>query len=231
MVLLAAGRGTRFGGSVPKAWLELAGKPLVQHAAERLWAAVGTDPRHHLVLVTHPADRERWLDPLWPTLQRLGDLRSAAGGASRQESMANGLAAADADADLVLVHDAARALLPIGATRQCLLAAQQHGAALLALPAADTLKRAANGLVQATVDRTGIWQAQTPQVVRRELLQQALAHAARTGFQGTDDVSLVEHLGAPVAVVPGTAYNLKITRPEDLPLAATWLERGLLDQP
>lgn len=74
-----------------------------------------------------------------------------------------------------------------------------------------------------TVDRTGIWLAQTPQVVRRELLQRAMQHAAATGFVGTDDVSLVEHLGEPVAVVAGSATNLKITRPEDLPLAAAIL--------
>ena len=92
---------------------------------------------------------------------------------------------------------------------------------------ADTLKRADGERVAATVDREGLWLAQTPQVVRRDLLAQALEHAAATGFAGTDDVSLVEHLGGEVTVVPGTPTNLKITRPEDLPLARAILEANL----
>ena len=125
------------------------------------------------------------------------------------------------------MHDAARALLPNEATRSCLLAAAEHGAALLAMPASDTLKRVQQQRVVATVDRSNVWQAQTPQVIRRELLTRALEHAARTGFQGTDDVSLVEHLGERVIAVPGSAANLKITRPEDLPLAEAILAAGL----
>ncbi|MBL8723854.1 MAG: 2-C-methyl-D-erythritol 4-phosphate cytidylyltransferase [Planctomycetes bacterium] len=230
ILLLAAGRGTRFGGSVPKAYLPLAGVPLVQHAAERLARAVDLRAGHHLVLVAHPDDWATWLSPAWPALQALGDVRLAHGGDTRQQSMANGLAAADPDVELVLVHDAARALVPIAATRKCLAAAAAHGAALLALPANDTLKRVANGLVTTTVDRTGIWQAQTPQIVRKDLLLRAFAHAAATGFAGTDDVSLVEQLGAEVAVVEGSPYNLKVTHPPDLALAAAILGSGLLDQ-
>ncbi|MGB3966811.1 MAG: 2-C-methyl-D-erythritol 4-phosphate cytidylyltransferase, partial [Planctomycetota bacterium] len=89
------------------------------------------------------------------------------------------------------------------------------------------MKRVAGERVVATVDRAGIWLAQTPQVIRRELLVKAMAHATATRFEGTDDVSLVEHLGAPVAVVTGTATNVKITRPEDLPLAAAILAARL----
>jgi 2-C-methyl-D-erythritol 4-phosphate cytidylyltransferase len=227
MLLLAAGRGSRFGGPVPKAFLALQGRPLLLHAAERLARAVDLRAGNHLVVVVHAGDRERHLRPLVPALQALGDVRFADGGDSRQQSMANGLAAADRDAVLVLVHDAARPLLPVAATTECIAAAARTGAALLAVPAADTLKRVRDGLVEATVDRSGLWQAQTPQVLRRDLLERALAHARTTAFAGTDDVSLAEHLGAPVAVVPGAATNLKITRPEDLPLAATLLASGL----
>ena len=227
MLLLAAGRGSRFGGPIPKAYLPLLGKPLVLHSAERLARVVDLRAGNQLVVVVHADDREQYLHPLLTALRTLGDVRFATGGASRQESMQQGLAAADADCDLVLVHDAARALFPVAAARECVAAAAQHGASLLALPAPDTLKRVRDGVVETTVDRTGIWLAQTPQVIRRDLLLRAFAHADRTGFQGTDDVSLVEHLGAPVTVVTGSATNLKITRPEDLPLASALLGAGL----
>lgn len=227
MLLLAAGRGSRFGGPVPKAYLPLQGKPLLLHAAERLAAAADLRAGNQLVVVVHPDDRQQHLGPLLQALAALGDVRFADGGDSRQESMQRGLAAAGPTAELVLVHDAARALLPVGATRECLLAAARTGAALLAIPAPDTLKRVRDGLVATTVDRAGIWLAQTPQVIRRDLLLRAFAHADATGFEGTDDVSLVEHLGLPVAVVPGTPTNLKITRQEDLPLANALLAAGL----
>jgi 2-C-methyl-D-erythritol 4-phosphate cytidylyltransferase len=227
MLLLAAGRGSRFGGPVPKAYLPLQGKPLVLHAAERLARAVPLRDGSQLVVVVHPEDRDTHLRPLLPALMALGDVRFTDGGDSRQESMQRGLAAAGPTADFVLVHDAARALLPVEATRACVQAAERRGAALLAIPAPDTLKRVRDDCVAATVDRAGIWLAQTPQVIRRDLLLRAFAHAAATGFSGTDDVSLVEHLGEPVAVVAGAPTNLKITRQEDLPLASALLASGI----
>ena len=226
ILLLAAGRGSRFGGPIPKAYLQLGGATLLQHSAERLLRALGEEHDCQLLAVVHPDDRTGHLAAVAPKLAALrpkGGLLFVDGGASRQESMTRGLAACAPDTELVLVHDAARALLPIAATRACIAAAAGQGAALLAVPAPDTLKRVHDGLVAATVDRAGIWLAQTPQVIRRDLLVRAMAHAAATGFEGTDDVSLVEHLGAPVAIVTGSPNNLKITRPEDLPLAAAIL--------
>jgi 2-C-methyl-D-erythritol 4-phosphate cytidylyltransferase len=228
MLLLAAGRGSRFGGPVPKAYLQLGGRPLLVHAAERLLRAMPPDVATRVVLLVHPDDRDRYLAPHLADLRAMApDLLVVDGGASRQQSMQNGLAACDADTDLVLIHDAARALVPIAASRDCVLAGARHGAALLAIPAADTMKRVHGDRVQRTVDREDIWLAQTPQVVRFELLRRAMAHAERTHFAGTDDVSLVEHLGEPAVVVPGSPTNLKITRPEDLPLAAAILAAGL----
>lgn len=222
MLLLAAGRGSRFGGPVPKAFLRLRGRPLLLHAAERLCAAVEPATGSELVVVVCRDDREEFLAPNLAELRALTDrrcgLRIADGGATRQESMQNGLAAA-ADPELVLVHDAARALLPVRATAACIAAAARTGAALLAIPAADTLKRVRDGRVEATLERDSVWHAQTPQVVRRDLLQRALSAARAAGFAGTDDVSLVERLGHPVEVVLGSPANLKITHPDDLPLA------------
>lgn len=225
MLLLAAGRGTRFGGEVPKAFLPLAGEPLLLHSARRLCQLA--DPRRgegELLVVIGSDDRQRHLPALLPALMQLG-ARIVDGGATRQQSMARGFAASAADCELVLVHDAARALLPLAAARTCLQRAAEVGAALLAIPAPDTLKRVAGDRVEATLDRAGLWLAQTPQVIRRDLLARALQHAERTGFQGTDDVSLVEHLGGAVAVVAGSAANLKITHREDLALAEALLRQ------
>jgi 2-C-methyl-D-erythritol 4-phosphate cytidylyltransferase len=222
MLLLAAGRGARFGGPVPKAYLRLRGRPLFLHAAERLCAAVDMLDAQ-LVLVVHREDRELLLTPWLPELTAITAPRCRLdlvdGGDSRQESMRRGLAAVGAGTDLVLVHDAARALVPVAATRACVAAAARTGAALLAVPATDTLKRVRDLRVEATLPRDAIWLAQTPQVIRRDLLQRALAAAAAEAFEGTDDVSLVERLGHPVEVVPSVAGNLKITHPDDLPLA------------
>lgn len=230
-MLLAAGRGSRFGGPVPKAFLRLRGRTLVTCSAVRLVRALPANAVGELVVLVHPADREPHVADCRAELREvLGErcaVRFVDGGDTRQQSMQNGLAACAADTDLVLVHDAARALVPIGPTRDCIEAALRTGAALLAIPAPDTLKRAAAGRVVTTLDRTDVWQAQTPQVVRRDLLARAFAHAAATGFVGTDDVSLVEHLGEPVAIVPGTPTNLKITRPDDLPLAEAILAANL----
>lgn len=229
--MLAAGRGTRFGGPLPKAYLQLGGQTLLLRSAARLVQSLPPATPFELVVVRHPDDDAAYLAPHLPALRSLvqpsGRLLLADGGDTRQQSTRNGLAALATDVDLVLVHDAARALLPVAATRRCLEVAAEVGAALLAIPAPDTLKKVAADRVTNTLDRAGVWMAQTPQVIRRDLLLRAFAHAEATGFLGTDDVSLVEHLGEPVAVVPGSAHNLKITRPEDLPLAAAVLGAGL----
>ena len=222
MLLLAAGRGSRFGGTVPKAFLQLGGRPLLVVSAERLLQALPSRATAELLVLVHSDDRATHLAAALPQLRRIAGatpVRCVDGGDTRQQSMANGLAACPTDAELVLVHDAARALLPIDATRDCIAAAARDGAALLAIPAPDTLKKVVDGRVVTTLDRRDVWQAQTPQVIRRDLLAKAMQHAHRTGFAGTDDVSLVEALGEPVAVVRGSPTNLKITHPDDLPLA------------
>ncbi len=230
MLLLAAGRGTRFGGALPKAFLRLRGEALLVHSARRLLAAIDAGEQAQILLVVHPDDRKAHLAPCLEAIERAAGshaVRIVDGGASRQDSMTNGLSVVDADADVVLVHDAARALVPTAAVRECIAEARRTGAALLAVPATDTQKRVADGRVAATLDRTGVWQAQTPQVVRTNLLRRAIHEARRAGFDGTDDVSLVERLGEPVAVVPGAVTNLKITHPGDLALAEAILAAGL----
>ena len=223
-LVLAAGRGERLGASIPKAFLPLAGRPLVVRSIEALAAA---RPVVEVIVPVLPAaERARFaaLARDFAGAERLAE--PVAGGAERQDSMRAGLAALPAGIELVAVHDAARPLVRPEDVGRTILAAARTGAALLATPVRDTLKRAADGRVAETLPRAVCWAAQTPQVFRVELLREALAKAEAEGFLGTDDAQLVERLGAPVEIVEGDPANLKITWPEDLALAeAIWRRR------
>lgn len=215
-VVVAAGRGERLGGSVPKAFVPLAGRPLLAYSLEAL-AAVRAVER--VVPVLAPRDRGRW-DAVAAELGGMPKLAApVGGGARRQDSVGAGLAALGGEATWVLVHDAARPLVRAEAVERVLEAARRDGAAILASPARDTLKRVREGRVLDTPPRSELWGAQTPQAFAVALLREALAKAEADGFTGTDDAQLVERLGAAVAVVPGDPDNLKITDPADLVLA------------
>jgi 2-C-methyl-D-erythritol 4-phosphate cytidylyltransferase len=142
-----------------------------------------------------------------------------AGGPERQESVARGLAAVPAAAPWILVHDGVRPCITPELVRRVVEATRAHGAATAALPIAETLKRGAEGWVKETVPRDGLWAIQTPQGFRADLLREAHRRASADGVLGTDDAALVERLGAGVRLVAGLPGNVKITRPEDLPLA------------
>ena len=148
-----------------------------------------------------------------------------AGGAERQESVAHALAAVPGTARWILVHDGVRPCITPALIRAVVAAAQTHGAAIAALPVVETLKRGTEGRVVETVARDGLWAAQTPQGFQAALLREAHRRAAADGIRGTDDAALVERLGTTVRLVPGLPGNVKITRPEDLPLARQLLVR------
>jgi 2-C-methyl-D-erythritol 4-phosphate cytidylyltransferase len=148
-----------------------------------------------------------------------------AGGGERQESVARGLAAVPAAAPWILVHDGVRPCVTPGLVRRVVAATRTYGAAVAAVPVVETVKRGAEGWVAETVTRDGLWTIQTPQGFRGELLREAHRRASTEGVLGTDDAALVERLGAAVRLVPGLLENLKITRPEDLPLARRLLAR------
>ena len=146
------------------------------------------------------------------------NLTIIAGGRRRQDSVQAGLDALDDDTAIVLVHDGARPLVSREIIDRCYLAALQHGACIAAVPVKDTLKRGDDtGRITATIDRTSLWQAQTPQAVRKELLEQAYRHNGDADV--TDEASLLEKAAIPVTLVEGAETNIKITRPEDLLLA------------
>jgi len=161
-----------------------------------------------------------------------GRVHVVEGGEKRQESVEHALSAATAeDDDIVLVHDAVRPLIDAATIDRTIDAVAEHGAAIVGLPAVDTIKqveRTAHGaVITATIPREFIVMAQTPQGFRYGLLKQAFAEATADGFVGTDEASLVERAGHPVAVVPGSQVNLKITQPGDLELAEFYLRRQM----
>lgn len=219
LVVPAAGRGARYGGSTPKQYLALAGATVLEHALAPFLA----DPNlAGVVVAIDPADRR------FPTLALARDPRvqSTHGGAARADSVEAGLkavaAGAGAGADpWVLVHDAARPLVTPVEIHLLLEALLTHpDGALLGSPVTDTIKRVdADGRVEATVDRTVLWRAATPQAFRLSALSRALSAARAAGRTPTDEASAVEALGARPCVVPGSAANLKITAPGDLSLA------------
>jgi 2-C-methyl-D-erythritol 4-phosphate cytidylyltransferase len=214
-LLLAAGRGRRLGRGLPKALVPLAGRPLALHALEALLAAPEVE---RVIPVLGAGELAAWRE-LAAGLDPLRVAAPVAGGAERQDSVAAGLAALPPEAEWVAVHDAARALLRPEAVSRVLRAARQSGAAILAVPVRDTIKRVAGGAVLETPPRAACFAAQTPQVFRVEILREALAKARAEGFLGTDDAELVERLGVAVRVVEGDSDNLKLTHPEDLVLA------------
>jgi len=216
-LLLCAGRGERLGADVPKAFVPLAGRPLFAWSLEVLQGCADIGA----IVVVGPARTAREL------LAAAGGsfARIAAfveGGAERQQSVARGLSAAPPGHDWVAVHDAARALVTAAVVARTLRAAREGGAAIAAVPLADTLKRVDAGRVVATPARAGLWCAQTPQVFRRDWLE--AAHAAARDV-ATDDAALVESLGHEVRIAEGDRANFKITTAADLALAEAWLAR------
>lgn len=215
----AAGSGSRMGAATPKQYLDLMGHPLIWHTIRAL-AAVPEIER--VCVVISPGD-EWWDSYDWSAFPRLQVLRC--GGATRAESVLNGLRAAEAgDADWVLVHDAARPCLePALVSRMIAELREDAVGGILAVPVADTLKRAAlEDRIAATEPRDGLWQAQTPQMFRRGELLSALA-----SFMGpdiTDEASAIEKQGLAPQLVMGSPWNLKVTYPQDLQLAALILQ-------
>ena len=211
VVVPAGGQGVRMGRK--KQDIRVGTRPVLRWTLDVLEAT----PEIEGVVVAVPAeDVEAWRRRLRPCRK----VRAVvAGGGERQESVAQGLAAVPRTARWILVHDGVRPCITPALVRRVVKGAQTHGAAIAALPIAETLKRGAEGWVKETVPRDGLWAIQTPQGFQAALLREAHRRAAAEGVLGTDDAALVERLGTAVRLVPGLPGNVKITRPEDLPLA------------
>jgi 2-C-methyl-D-erythritol 4-phosphate cytidylyltransferase len=215
VILAAAGKSSRFGdANYKKPFAPLAGRPVWLHAAERF---TDRDDVKQVVIVVAPEDREAFLEKFGANLAFMG-ITLAEGGAERIDSVRNGLAKLGPEIEMVAIHDAARPCLAQAWIDRVFAAGIKTGAAILATPVVSTLKRVGpDQLVSETIDRTGLWEAQTPQVFARPILEEAFAAAAGRPF--TDEASLVEAAGHSVTVVPGSPVNLKITSREDLRLA------------
>lgn len=210
VVIPAGGSGARMGGSF-KPFLELRGQPVLALALQHFLARADV-ARIVVALPAHiMADPPAWL--------RNPRISLVAGGAERMDSVRNALASLDPAVELVLVHDAARPLVTPELIQRVIDAAQGGRSAIAALPASDTIHITEGSLIQATPERSTLWQAQTPQAFPLAQLIRAHEAALRDGAVGTDDAALVRRLGAEVVVVPGDPRNIKITRPIDLEIA------------
>lgn len=218
-IIAAGGSGLRVGAGVPKQLLEIGGRSILERAIE----AFVSHPRVDDVVVVLPEALVA-APPAW--LASAPRVRIVLGGARRQDSVANAFDAVPEDSEIVLVHDAARPFVTADLISRSIDAAAQHGAAIAAMPAHDTVKRVIDGVVDETIPRESIYLAQTPQSFRRDVLAAAIA-AGRSGAGGTDEAALAERAGHRVHVIEGEAANVKITTSADVDAA----RRAIAPQP
>jgi 2-C-methyl-D-erythritol 4-phosphate cytidylyltransferase len=211
VVIPAGGVGRRLGSRTPKQLLRLGTATILA----RTVAQFVRHPSVSEVVVAAPAQHLARTRRALASL-RGGRVRVIEGGAERQDSVRHGVQALSDRARIIAVHDAVRPFVSRALIDRVVAAARVHGAAICALPIAETVKRVRDGKVDATVDRAGLWSVQTPQAFHAALLREAHDKAHRDGFVGTDESMLVERLGHVVAVVPGLRENIKITTPDDL---------------
>ena len=219
-IILAGGSGSRMGAGCNKVLLTLGGEPVIQRSIRAFEGLVDG-----VVLVS----REEDIPAMGAMLAKSGLAAVVvAGGATRQESVWNGLCALPEGVEHVLIHDGARCLVDEETIRRCKASVEVHGTGVAAVPVVDTIKQVgADGNVAATPDRSSLMAVQTPQGFRLPLIMKAHEAARQAGFTGTDDASLVERIGHPVRLTPGNRRNIKLTTPEDINMAEAFLNGGL----
>lgn len=219
-IIAAAGSGRRMKSDRPKQLLALNGTPIIVHTIRKFDACPAID----YVIVTAPRES---LDEVAQLVKAAGFKKSVTvveGGERRQDSVAMGIKRLQPGTDVVAVHDGVRPFVPVEDIDKVVSQAKQSGAAILAVPIVETVKQAEKDIVALTLTREHLVLAQTPQVFRTSLLKDAFERAAKDEYYGTDESSLVERLGHPIAIVRGSERNIKITRPSDLTLARAFLE-------
>lgn len=219
LVIVAAGRGERFGARAKV--LELAGgKPILE------WSLIAADHAQSVrdIVIVTGEHTELGITDLVMSGRRAKPVTLVSGGEQRQDSVAAGVAEVSSASTVVLVHDAARPLVTSTILDQCAMEARLHGAAIVAVPVSDTLKRVVGSEIEETVPRDGLWGAQTPQGFRRDVIVSAIARTRHLKMQFTDEASLLEYLGERVRIVPGERTNIKVTHREDLDMVNALLE-------
>ena len=222
-VIVAAGKGKRMGTEISKQFLPLRGKEILTHTVEKFEAA-----KHirDIILVTGQDSLQDVRDMVqeynWKKVVSV-----VAGGKERQDSVWNGLQAVSADTEIVLIHDGVRPFVDEEILNDSIDTAMEMGGCVAGVPAKDTIKVCnEENIAVATPDRSTLWQIQTPQTFRKELILQAYVQAKEEGVAGTDDASLAEHSGYPVKVIMGSYRNIKITTKEDLLVGEAFLKEG-----
>lgn len=216
-VIAAGGAGVRMNSSVPKQFLELAGKPILLHTVERLAELDEVS----LIVIALPPEHIQMAESILNRRPLPAEIKCVAGGPNRQESVRCGVAAVGPDQEFIMVHDAVRPVCDRDLVLRVLEAAARHGAAVPGLQATETIQRVSRtGRVLKTPPREELYAIQTPQAFRAEILRSSLEKAHAAGFLGTDESSVVRWAGHAVVVTPGSSENLKITRPIDLEIAA-----------
>ena len=222
-IIAAAGFGRRMKTDRPKQLLALNGTPILVHTIRKFDSASVIN----YIIVTAPRES---VDEVTRLVQSAGFKKSVTvikGGERRQDSVAIGLDQLEPGTDVVAVHDGVRPFVSIEDIENVVRQAERIGAAILGVPIVDTVKQAEREFVESTLTREHLVAAQTPQVFRTEILKQAFERAAKDEYYGTDESSLVERMGHPVAIVRGSERNIKITRPGDLTLARAFLAEEL----
>ena len=213
-IIVAAGSGVRLGATVPKAFVRLNGKPMVEYSLQAFQECKSVA---EIILVKpafYPINGLRYFDK-YPKLSAI-----VSGGKERLDSVRAGLNMVSPDSKVILIHDAARPLIRAEQITAVARAAEKYGAAILALPVTDTVKKVRGSRITGTVDRSQLWKAQTPQGFKKSLLQRS--HFNRKNIPATDDSQLVEMINGKVHLVPGDDSNIKVTTPFDLEIAS-WL--------
>ena len=220
-VIVAGGKGLRMGGQTRKQYLGLGGIPILVRTLDVFLSSPEID---RVVLVAPAADISWIQDEMLSRLSSGDRVEIAEGGVERQDSVQAGLLALGSEfTGVVAVHDGVRPFVTHSDISRCLKAASECGAAIVGVPAFETVKRVTEGRIDETLSREGLWMAQTPQAFDVNLLRKAHQKAELSGFQGTDDASLVEHLGESVRMIQGSRSNIKITTPQDLAFAEAFL--------
>ncbi|MHB0970049.1 MAG: 2-C-methyl-D-erythritol 4-phosphate cytidylyltransferase [Thermoanaerobaculia bacterium] len=223
VIIPAGGSGARFGSDVPKQYLPLRGRPLLAHTVGRF---TGREEFSSIVIAASPS----WHDFIRELTAGEGwtNVGVVNGGATRQESVLNGLRhAKSAGSEWVAVHDAVRPFFSDVTLRRLLAAATECGAALPALPATETIHLERDGIIVETPDRSSLMAAQTPQCFRLSLLLESIERALRDGISGTDEAAVVARYGGTVRIIPGDRTNLKITHADDLEAAERNYDRWM----
>ncbi|WML41920.1 2-C-methyl-D-erythritol 4-phosphate cytidylyltransferase [Neobacillus sp. OS1-2] len=220
VILPAAGQGKRMGAGRNKLLLELNGVPVLIHT---LRVFDEDEECSGIILAIHPQD-EREFKALLKKYHIKKVMKLVPGGKERQYSIFNALKTVSTNG-IILVHDAARPFIRKEQIHRLTETTEETGAAIIGVPAKDTMKKVQEGLIVETVERSSLWAVQTPQAFRISLLQEAYEKADKDHFLGTDDASLVERLNVPVAMVEGDYDNIKLTTPEDLYFAEAILKK------